>query len=125
MIGQGDFKMTKKRYIALTAMVLTGLFGEISSKEFRLIGLGTGLSPQIDLATDPRWTRNYGTFGEDPALSRDMTQATIDGEQSTQENGKDKGWGKYSINAMMKHWPGDGVGEGGREAHSKYGKYAV
>ena len=66
-------------------------FGEISSKEFRLLGLGTGLSPQIDLATDPRWTRNYGTFGEDPALSRDMTQATIDGEQSTQENGKDKG----------------------------------
>ena len=100
-------------------------FGEISSKEFRLLGLGTGLSPQIDLATDPRWTRNYGTFGENPALSRDMTQATIDGEQSTQENGKDKGWGKYSINAMMKHWPGDGVGEGGREAHSKYGKYAV
>ena len=100
-------------------------FGEISSKEFRLLGIGTGLSPQIDLATDPRWTRDYGTFGEDPALSRDMTIATIDGEQSTIENGEDKGWGKYSINAMMKHWPGDGVGEGGREAHSKYGKYAV
>lgn len=100
-------------------------FGEISSKEYRLLGIGTGLSPQIDLATDPRWTRYYGTFGEDPALSRDMARAMIDGMQSTVENGKDRGWGKYSVNAMMKHWPGDGVGEGGREAHSKYGKYAV
>ena len=100
-------------------------FGEVSSKEYRLLGIGTGLSPQIDLATDPRWTRYYGTFGEDPALSRDMAKATIDGVQSTIENGKDIGWGKYSVNAMMKHWPGDGIGEGGREAHSKYGKYAV
>ena len=100
-------------------------FGEISSKEYRLLGIGTGLSPQIDLATDPRWTRYYGTFGEDPALSRDMARATMDGVQSTIVNGKDMGWGKYSVNAMMKHWPGDGVGEGGREAHSKYGKYAV
>lgn len=100
-------------------------FGEISSKEYRLLGIGTGLSPQIDLGTDPRWTRYYGTFGEDPALARDMAKANMDGVQSTLENGKDMGWGKYSVNAMMKHWPGDGVGEGGREAHSKYGKYAV
>ncbi|SHK24595.1 beta-glucosidase [Selenomonas ruminantium] len=100
-------------------------FGEISSKEYRLLGIGTGLSPQIDLATDPRWTRYYGTFGEDPALARDMAKAMMDGVQSNIEKGKDMGWGKYSVNAMMKHWPGDGVGEGGREAHSKYGKYAV
>lgn len=100
-------------------------FGRVSSKEYRLLGIGTGLSPQIDLATDPRWTRYYGTFGEDPALSRDMARANIDGMQSTFENGKDEGWGRYSVNAMMKHWPGDGIGEGGREAHSKYGKYAV
>jgi len=101
-------------------------FGRISAKEYRLLGIGTGLSPQIDLATDPRWTRYYGTFGEDPALARDMARATIDGAQSTvNDKGVDQGWGRYSINAMMKHWPGDGVGEGGREAHSKYGKYAV
>lgn len=101
-------------------------FGKVSAKEYRLLGIGTGLSPQIDLATDPRWTRYYGTFGEDPALSRDMARASMDGVQSTVDSkGNDLGWGRYSINAMMKHWPGDGVGEGGREAHSKYGKYAV
>lgn len=101
-------------------------FGQISAKEYRLLGIGTGLSPQIDLATDPRWTRYYGTFGEDPALARDMAQASIDGAQSTVDSkGFDQDWGRYSINTMMKHWPGDGVGEGGREAHSQYGKYAV
>lgn len=100
-------------------------FGKIQAKEYRLMGIGTGLSPQMDLATDPRWTRNYGTFGEDPALSRDMAQANVDGGQSTYENGEDIGWGSLSLNQMMKHFPGDCVGEGGREAHSKYGKYAV
>ncbi|AJQ29699.1 glycoside hydrolase family 3 protein [Pelosinus fermentans] len=101
-------------------------FAQVYAKEYRAMGIGTGLSPQIDLATDPRWPRFYGTFGEDPALSRDMARASIDGVQSTVDAvGKDLGWGKNSINAMMKHWPGDGVSEGGREAHSKYGKYAV
>lgn len=100
-------------------------FARTYSKEYRLMGIGTGLSPQIDLATDPRWTRNYGTFGEDPALARDMAAASIFGAQETFSNGADIGWGEYSINAMMKHFPGDGIGEGGREAHSRYGKYAV
>ncbi len=100
-------------------------FARTYSKEYRLMGIGTGLSPQIDLATDPRWTRIYGTFGEDPALARDMAAASIFGAQETFSNGKDIGWGEYSINAMMKHFPGDGIGEGGREAHSNYGKYAV
>jgi len=101
-------------------------FGKIYATEFRMLGISTGLSPQIDLATDPRWGRDSGTFGEDPALSRDLAKATIEGIQSTYDStGKDLGWGKNSINAMMKHWPGDGVGEGGREAHSQTGKYAV
>jgi beta-glucosidase len=35
------------------------------------------------------------------------------------------GWGFGSVNAMMKHWPGGGPEEGGRDAHYAYGKYAV
>lgn len=101
-------------------------FGKVYAKEYRMLGIGTGLSPQVDLATDPRWARDFGTFGEDPALSRDMTKATIEGLQSTYDKrGRDLGWGSQSLNAMMKHWPGDGVGESGREAHSQTGKYAV
>lgn len=98
-------------------------FAETYAKEYRLMGIGTGLSPQIDLGSEPRWPRYYGTFGEDPQLSHDMAAAAIAGAQNTP--GAKGGWGEYSINAMMKHFPGDGVGEGGREGHSKYGKFAV
>ncbi len=45
-------------------------FGTIASREYRALGIATALSPQIDLATDPRWYRFSGTFGEDPR-SRD------------------------------------------------------
>ena len=94
-------------------------FAETYAKEYRLMGIGTGLSPQIDLGTEPRWPRYYGTFGEDPKLSHDMAAAAIAGAQNTP--GVSSGWGEYSINAMMKHFPGDGVGEGGREAHTRFG----
>ena len=35
------------------------------------------------------------------------------------------GWGYESVNAMVKHWPGGGSGEGGRDAHYGFGKFAV
>lgn len=99
---------------------------EMISQEYRLLGIGTYLGPQIDLSTEPRWTRNQGTFGSDPALSRDMTNAFVNGMQSTyDENGEDLGWGADSMNAMIKHWPGDGAGEGGRESHSRTGNTTV
>lgn len=96
------------------------------SKGYRAIGITTLLGPQIDLASEPRWSRIGGTFGEDPALSRDMTAASVAGHQSTyDENGTDIGWGMDSVNAMIKHWPGDGNGESGRESHDDYGQFAV
>jgi beta-glucosidase len=36
-------------------------FGDIASKEYRALGIATALSPQIDLATEPRWSRFSGT----------------------------------------------------------------
>lgn len=98
-------------------------FGEIASKEYRALGIATALSPQIDLATEPRWSRFNGTFGEDPALDTDMARAYVDGFQTTP--GAKDGWGAESVNAMVKHWPSGGPEEGGRDAHFNYGKYAV
>lgn len=101
-------------------------FAEIASKEYRALGIATALSPQADIATDPRWSRNYGTFGESPALARDMVRAYIDGFQTSK--GRDvleDGWGYGSVNTMVKHWPGGGSGEGGRDAHFPFGKYSV
>ena len=101
-------------------------FGRIASSEYRALGIATALSPQADLGTEPRWFRFYGTFGEDPALSRDMVKAYVDGFQTSE--GKDRiegAWGYESVNCMTKHWPGGGSGEGGRDAHYCFGKYSV
>jgi beta-glucosidase len=101
-------------------------FGRIASIEYRALGITTALSPQIDLGTEPRWSRISGTFGEDPQLSADMARAYVDGFQtSSSEEEISGGWGYQSVNAMVKHWPGGGPEEGGRDAHFAYGKYAV
>ena len=94
-------------------------------RELREMGITTFLGPQTDVSTDPRWQRYSGTFGEDPALSRDMCRALCDGLQSTVVNGEDQGWGTGSVAAMVKHWPAEGASEGGREAHPEGGKYAI
>lgn len=101
-------------------------FGEIASQEYRALGITTALSPQVDLGTEPRWFRIFMTFGESPELATDMSRAYIDGFQTSE--GKDEikdGWGYQSVNAMVKHWPGGGTVESGRDAHWAFGKYAV
>ena len=65
-------------------------FGEIASEEYRALGITTALSPQVDIATDPRWIRFSGTFGEDPQLATDLARAYCDAFQTTPET---KGWG--------------------------------
>lgn len=97
-------------------------FATAVSAEYRALGIGTALSPQIDLATDPRWLRVSGTFGENVELATEMAQAYVDGFQATPDA---EGWGAESVNAMIKHWAGDGPGEGGRESHTEAGKYGV
>lgn len=105
---------------------ITLKFGSIASKEYRALGITTALSPQIDLATEPRWNRFVGTFGEDPKLATDMSRAYVDGFQTSPKAIDNyNGWGNYSVNAMVKHWPGGGPEEAGRDGHFAYGKFAV
>ncbi|MDP3912503.1 MAG: glycoside hydrolase family 3 N-terminal domain-containing protein [Bacteroidota bacterium] len=101
-------------------------FGEIAAAEYRALGIATALSPQIDLGTEPRWSRFDGTMGEDPNLATDMARAYVDGFQTSAGTAEIKGgWGYKSVNAMVKHWPGGGPEEGGRDGHFGYGAYAV
>ena len=105
---------------------ITKKFGSIASKEYRALGITTALSPQIDLATEPRWNRFVGTFGEDPKLATDMARAYVDGFQTSPISiSAYQGWGNKSVNAMVKHWPSGGPEEAGRDAHFAYGKFAV
>ena len=91
---------------------LSRRFAGIAASEYRALGLSTTLSPQTDLTTEPRWKRSYMCFSEHPGLSADCTAAYIEGFQPM-------------VNCMVKHWPGGGTGEGGRDAHFAFGKYAV
>lgn len=101
-------------------------YGRTLSKEWHAMNLTMKVGPQVDLATEPRWSRNDMTFGEDPQLSMDMTVAMINAWQSTyDEEGNDLGWGKDSVNVQIKHIMSEGAGEGGREAHTLDGAYAV
>lgn len=105
------------------------LHGQIASQEYRALGIATALSPQVDLATEPRWSRFSGTFGENAELDADMGVSYVKGFQSTWdglgEDAADLGWSGDSVVCMAKHYPGDGAAEGGREAHNNYGKYNI
>lgn len=98
-------------------------FAQTIAKEYRALGITQALGPQIDLATEPRWMRFEDTFGSHRDMTTALAKAYCDGLQTTQ--GEPDGWGKDSVAAMVKHWPGGATGESGRDAHYAYGKYAV
>lgn len=98
-------------------------FAQVIAKEYRALGISQALGPQIDLATEPRWMRLEDTMGADTSMVTAFAKAYCDGLQTTE--GTSDGWGKDSVAAMVKHWPGGGTGEGGRDAHYAYGKFAV
>lgn len=105
---------------------ITEQFGRTAATEYRALGIATALSPQVDIATEPRWARFNGTFGENPWLSAAMAEAYCNGFQTSPGNVEiANGWGYGSVNAMVKHWPGGGSGEAGRDAHYGAGKFAV
>ena len=98
-------------------------FAQVIAREYRALGISQALGPQIDLATDPRWMRLEDTMGARTEMVTAFAKAYCDGLQTTE--GKPDGWGRDSVAAMVKHWPGGGTGEAGRDAHYAYGKFAV
>ena len=76
---------------------------EIARDEHLAVGVRMTLSPEADIASEPRWGRVMETFGEDPDLVTQMVTAQVVAFQ----NGKD-GLNTGSIVACMKHFPGAG-----------------
>jgi beta-glucosidase len=94
-------------------------FTDIARQEYRAVGIQETLSPQADLATEPRWSRINGTFGEDPDLSRRLVQAYVEGFQHGAS-----GVDSAGVIAVVKHWVGYGAQKNGLDSHSSYGKFA-
>ncbi|WP_236632236.1 glycoside hydrolase family 3 protein [Caulobacter sp. BP25] len=95
-------------------------FGDIARQEYRAVGIHQALSPMADLATEPRWSRISGTFGEDPDLAGRMVKAYIQGFQ-----GGDTNLAPNGVSAVVKHWVGYGASVKGFDGHNSYGRYAV
>jgi beta-glucosidase len=93
-------------------------FGDIARREYRAIGIHAALHPMADLATEPRWARLSGTFGEDAQLSAEMTAAYIKGFQGETV-------GPESVACMVKHFPGGGPQKDGEDPHFPYGKEQI
>ena len=93
-------------------------FGEIAAAEYRAVGLRTALHPMADLATEPRWPRNFGTFGSNAELSAQLTSAYMLGFQGVS-------LGPESVMTMVKHFPGGGPQEFGLDPHLPSGKRQI
>jgi beta-glucosidase len=93
-------------------------FGDIARQEYRAVGIRVALHPMADLATEPRWSRINGTFGEDAELSAAMLRAYIRGFQSDTLGAK-------SVACMTKHFSGGGPQKDGEDPHFAYGKEQI
>jgi len=97
---------------------LTERFGEVVRREYRAVGITLALHPQIDLATEPRWSRTGGTYGQNAATASRLGVAYVRGLQGEQ-------LGPHSVAAMGKHFPGGGPQLDGEDPHFAYGKEQV
>ena len=81
---------------------------DIQRQEMKALGVRMSLSPNADLATDPRWGRNQETYGEDVDTAKAMVVAAVTGLQ-----GGTEGIQADSVMACVKHFPGSGPQTGG------------
>lgn len=97
---------------------LTLEFADDSRQEYLAVGIREALHPQVDLATEPRWARISGTFGEDARLTSRMATAYILGFQG-------KAIGPESVACMTKHFAGGGPQKEGLDPHFPFQKGQV
>ncbi len=99
---------------------LTKLHGDTVRREFMAAGLRWQLGPQIDVVTEPRWERVQANFGENPLLVAKHARAMVIGFQ-----GSENGDLRNGIAATVKHFPGAGSNEEGKDSHRYPGRYAA
>ena len=94
---------------------LTKKFADVVRQEYTAVGIREALHPMADLATEPRWARISGTFGEDAELSARMIKAYVEGLQGDHLSAT-------SVAAMTKHFSGGGPQKEGLDPHFEFHK---
>ena len=102
-------------FAALDDADLVQQFANIARQEYLAVGIRVALHPQIDLATEPRWPRISGTFGEDAHVTARLVKAYIAGFQGAT-------LGAQSVACMTKHFPGGGPQNEGLDPHFEFQK---
>ena len=102
-------------FAAIDDVEMVRRFAEIMRREYLSVGIRMALHPQIDLATEPRWARICGTFGEDADLTARLATAYIEGLQGDM-------LGSHSVACMTKHFPGGGPQNEGLDPHFEFQK---
>ena len=103
---------------ALRSAELVARFADIARQEYLALGFRLALHPQVDLATEPRWSRIAATFGEDADLTSELAVAYVRGLQGADI-------GPASVSTMTKHFPGGGPQLDGEDPHFAYGREQV
>ena len=93
-------------------------FADTARQEYLSVGLRAALHPTVDLATEPRWARQYSGFGQDPELSGKLAAAYLEGFQGPSVSNQ-------SVACMTKHFPGGGPQKDGEDPHFPYGREQV
>lgn len=95
-------------------------YGALVREDLRATGFAMLLGPQIDLASEPRWPRNFDTYGEDAEISAETAAAFVRGLQ-----GGGDGVGPESVAAVIKHFAGYSASRTGFDAHNYYGRHSL
>ena len=103
---------------ALGDPALVEEFANMARQEYVAVGIRVALHPMADLATEPRWGRIGGTFGEDAELAARLIAAYVRGFQGPS-------LGPTSVACMTKHFPGGGPQKDGEDPHFAYGKEQI
>jgi beta-glucosidase len=103
---------------AMRDLKLVREFADIARQEWVAVGLRKGYMYMADLATEPRWQRIEGTFGEDAEWAGQMMTEIVRGFQGETLN-------PTSVALTTKHFPGGGAGQGGQDPHFEWGKKEV
>jgi beta-glucosidase len=103
---------------AMRDLKLTKEFADCSRQEWLAVGLRKGYMYMADLATEPRWSRVNGTFGENAEWVAKMIREVVLGFQGKKLN-------PSSVALTTKHFPGGGSGKGGQDSHFDWGKAEI
>ncbi|NOU98936.1 glycoside hydrolase family 3 N-terminal domain-containing protein, partial [Paenibacillus planticolens] len=93
-------------------------FAQIARDEWRSSGIQKTYGYQVEIASEPRWNRISGTFGESTEWNSMIARELVLGFQGEKLSNK-------SVAQTVKHFVGDGAVLRGLDPHNEPGKWAV